>query len=34
MTWEVQDDRGANYRYCARKKGEATEPPRPEQCQR
>jgi hypothetical protein len=34
MTWEVQDDRGANYRYCARKKGEAMEPPRPEQCQR
>ena len=34
MTWEVQDKRGQNYRYCARKKGETTEPPRPESCQR
>ncbi len=34
MSWEVQDDRGVNYRYCARKKGETTEPPRPDGCQR
>ena len=32
MTWEVQDERGANYKYCARKKGETTEPPRPGGC--
>ena len=32
MTWEVQDAGGANYRYCARKKGEATDPPRPSGC--
>lgn len=32
MAWEVQDKRGANYRYCARKKGETTEPPRPAGC--
>jgi hypothetical protein len=34
MTWDVQDAQGANYRYCARKKGETTEPPRPAPCQR
>lgn len=34
MSWDVQDKRGVNYRYCARKKGETTEPPRPEPCQR
>ena len=34
MAWEVQDARGANYRYCARKKGETAEPPRPAPCQR
>ena len=32
MTWEVQDKRGENYRYCARKKGETTEPRRPTGC--
>ena len=32
MTWDVQDARGANYRYCARKKGETTDPPRPSAC--
>ena len=32
MAWDVQDARGANYRYCARKKGETTEPPRPGGC--
>ncbi|HJU43400.1 MAG TPA: hypothetical protein VJ691_11320 [Vicinamibacterales bacterium] len=34
MWWEVQDARGANYRYCARKKGEAVEPRPPDNCQR
>jgi len=34
MSWDVQDKRGVNYRYCARKKDETTEPPRPEPCQR
>ena len=34
MTWEVQDKRGANYRYCARKKGETAEPRPPGNCQR
>lgn len=32
MAWDVQDKRGANYRYCARKKGETTNPPRPAGC--
>lgn len=32
MTWEVQDDRGVNYRYCARKKGETIEPAKPDRC--
>lgn len=27
--WETQDKRGANYRYCARKKDATDEPPRP-----
>ena len=30
--WEVQDKRGQNYRYCARKKDATEEPPRPEDC--
>ena len=30
--WEVQDRRGANYRYCARKKDATEEPPRPANC--
>ena len=34
MTYEVQDERGENYRYCARKKGETIEPRRPDSCQR
>lgn len=34
MSWDVQDKRGVNYRYCARKKGETEEPPKPEPCQR
>jgi hypothetical protein len=32
QSWEVQDRRGANYRYCARKKGATEEPPRPVNC--
>ena len=32
MAWEVQDKRGEYYRYCARKKGEAAEPPQPQGC--
>jgi hypothetical protein len=32
MSWDVQDKRGVNYRYCARKKGETTDPPRPAGC--
>jgi hypothetical protein len=28
--WEVQDKRGANYRYCSRKQNATEEPPRPE----
>ena len=28
--WEVQDSRGKNYRYCARRKGATEEPPKPE----
>ena len=34
MSWDVQDKRGVNYRYCARKKGETVEPPRPDDCGR
>jgi hypothetical protein len=30
--WEVQDRRGRNYRYCARKKAATDEPPRPSNC--
>lgn len=30
--WEVQDKRGQNYRYCARKQNATEEPPRPENC--
>ena len=32
MSWEVQDRRGVNYRYCARRKEAAGEPPRPDNC--
>lgn len=34
QSWEVQDKQGMNYRYCARKRGETTEPPRPTDCPR
>jgi hypothetical protein len=30
--WEVEDKRGARFRYCARKKDAAEDPPRPENC--
>jgi hypothetical protein len=30
--YEVQDKRGENFRYCARKKSATDEPPRPENC--
>ena len=30
--WEVQDRSGQNFRYCARKKGAAEQPPRPTDC--
>jgi hypothetical protein len=30
--WEVQDKRGENICYCARRKGAAEEPPRPVSC--
>lgn len=30
--WEVQDRRGVNYRYCARKKNATEDPPRPSNC--
>ncbi len=32
QSWEVQDRRGMNYRYCARRKAAAEEPPRPADC--
>jgi hypothetical protein len=32
MSWDIQDKRGINYRYCVRKNDEAAEPPRPEDC--
>jgi hypothetical protein len=34
MSWDVQDKRGVNYRYCARKQDDTTEPPRPTNCGR
>jgi hypothetical protein len=34
QSWEVQDKRAVNYRYCARRKDAADEPPRPESCGR
>lgn len=30
--WEVQDRRGVNYRYCARRASASEEPPRPDGC--
>jgi hypothetical protein len=32
MSWEVQDKRGVNYRYCAHKKDAPADPPRPSSC--
>jgi hypothetical protein len=32
QSWEVQDKRGVNYRYCAHRKGAPAEPPRPSGC--
>ena len=29
QSWDVQDKRGVNYRYCARRKDSTDEPPRP-----
>lgn len=34
MSWEVQDKRGVNYRYCAHRTGSPADPPRPESCAR
>ena len=34
QSWEVQDKQGVNYRYCARRKDAAEEPPRPPACGR
>jgi hypothetical protein len=31
-SWEVQDRRGVNFRYCARRKDDTAGPPRPERC--
>lgn len=32
MSWEVQDKRGVNYRYCAHRKEAPADPPRPQHC--
>jgi hypothetical protein len=32
MSWEVQDKRGVNYRYCAHKKDAPANPPKPQGC--
>ena len=32
MSWEVQDKRGVNYRYCAHKKDAPADPPKPAGC--
>ena len=34
QSWEVQDKRGVNYRYCARKRDATDDPPRPTNCGR
>ena len=34
QSWEVQDKHGVNYRYCARRKDAAEEPPKPADCGR
>lgn len=33
QAWDVQDLHGVNYRYCAHRKNQAADPPRPEGCQ-
>ena len=33
QSWDVQDKRGVNYRYCARRKDSTDEPPRPADCE-
>jgi hypothetical protein len=30
--WEVQDNRGQNFRYCARRSNATEEPPKPDRC--
>lgn len=32
MYWELQDGGGANYRYCAHRRDEPADPPRPDGC--
>ena len=32
QSWEVQDSRGRNYRYCAHRQGATEQPPRPSGC--
>jgi hypothetical protein len=32
MSWEVQDQRGVNYRYCVHRKDAPADPPRPQGC--
>jgi hypothetical protein len=32
QSWEVQDKRGQNHRYCARRNDATEEPPKPENC--
>jgi hypothetical protein len=32
MYWELQDGGGANYRYCAHRRDEPADPPRPDNC--
>jgi hypothetical protein len=32
MSWDVQDAHGVNYRYCAHRKDEPADPPRPASC--
>ena len=32
QAWDVQDQHGVNYRYCAHRKDQPSEPPRPDHC--
>jgi hypothetical protein len=32
MSWDVQDQRGVNYRYCVHRKDAPADPPRPQGC--